>query len=1512
MFRKILIIAAFIFFPLTTESKDESFYWVGGSGDWSEFFKHWAGSSGGDPSEFGKVPDAGDTVYFDNNSFLPEDEEIVITIKDNAECLTLDFSKASKKIVFNKNTQPMLKIYGSLILNSDMDFNVNSLNFESMQKGNVIKSEGIKLGNIRFYGIGGGWELLGDLQCGEIYHKHGSFNTKNYNLTCYSYSGASNPDRELYLNNSIIHLTSSNWVSNGAYKTHDAGKSELYLDGLSRTFNTGGYDYHNVYFTNETNSSNIEGGGNFNKVVINSNAYIKNDFTYDSLIFNPGFIYSLISGKTQSVNEYFSSTGECDKYIFIKSLTVNSATTIHSETANIELDYVVLQDLTALGSANFTATNSIDLGNNPGWTITGPTPRALYWVGNGKGYWDDRQSWDESAAGSGGACIPTPFDDVFFDGLDNDTVIVRTPLVFCHDMKWENTGNALFTKELQFPIRIYGSLYLDEALDYRMTNIINFEAMDKGNIIKSASQKLSNIRFYGIDGGWELLGDLQCGEIYHKHGSFNTKNYNLTCYSYSGASNNDRELYLNNSIIHLTNSNWISNGAYKTHDAGKSEIYLDGLSRTFNTGGYDYHNAYFTNETNSSNIEGGGNFNKVVINSNAYIKNDFTYDSLIFNPGFIYYLISGKTQTVHEYLSSTGECDKYIFIKSQTVNSATTIYSETANIELDYVVLQDLTASGSADFTATNSIDLGNNSGWTITGPPPRALYWVGNGKGYWDDRQSWDESSAGSGGACIPTPFDDVFFDGLDNDTVIVRTPLVFCHDMKWENTGNALFTKELQFPIRIYGSLYLDEALDYRMTNIINFEAMDKGNIIKSASQKLSNIWFYGIDGGWELLGDLQCGEIYHKHGSFNTKNYNLTCYSYSGASNPDRELYLNNSIIHLTSSNWVSNGAYKTHDAGKSELYLDGLSRTFNTGGYDYHNVYFTNETNSSNIEGGGNFNKVVINSNAYIKNDFTYDTLEFRPSFNYTLTSGREQKISSFFDCRGNSCFPITIKSSISGSQAAIVKENGIVSCDFLSLTDVRADSGATFYAGAYSKSIGPNNEGWIFENAPDYIYGFGPDTILCEGDILSTFNFNGAKEYLWHDGTTESWHEADETGLYWVLVKYDDDCEFRDSIFIEIISNAFVDAGDDIYVCEKNTEVQVKAKIKDGIAPYEISWEPSIGISNPAKPSVTISSDISRNYILKVKSKNGCYARDTIKYIILDEFKPKIWKDGYYLVSNADKGNQWYMDGEIIPGAVHQKYLPLKTGLYSVVVTSDFGCESEASDPLYFYSSDYDNPTLFIGSTQGSPKDTVLIPLIIANEKDLIESGAENINVNVNFNPSLLYPIDFDMIYVDEKNAYIDINGLNINPDENGVLTYLRFSVGLGNSESCELLLPLAEPNGGEAEMVTVDGMFTLLNICEEGGKRLVNPYVEAGIISISPNPGNSHINLRYTISEKGAVDISIFDMMGRKVKNLVNSVTDNFGNFIRKVDIKDLPTGNYFVVFRSPTIIESRNIVIIK
>src|SRR5207244_736564 len=134
------------------------------------------------------------------------------------------------------------------------------------------------------------------------------------------------------------------------------------------------------------------------------------------------------------------------------------------------------------GGAVFTANNSVNAGGVTGITVNSPTPRSLYWVG-GTGNWSDVNHWALSSGGAGGSCVPSQFDDVFFDSNSfpsaNDTVNLNSTTPYCHNMDWSGATNspAIYSGYLQ----IYGSLILNSSMHWNTS--LTFMATTTGNII---------------------------------------------------------------------------------------------------------------------------------------------------------------------------------------------------------------------------------------------------------------------------------------------------------------------------------------------------------------------------------------------------------------------------------------------------------------------------------------------------------------------------------------------------------------------------------------------------------------------------------------------------------------------------------------------------------------------------------------------------------------------------------------------------------------------------------------------------------------------------------------------------------------------------------------------------------------------------------------------------------------------------------------------------------------------
>ena len=112
--KKSIITFSFFFFFTSLFAQD--YYWVGGSGNWSDYDNHWATSSGGTTFHT-QAPTSSDNVIFDVNSFDSFGQ--VVTLDEHANCLSMDWTGVTNFPVIDGNDHDM-NIYGSLTLSADM------------------------------------------------------------------------------------------------------------------------------------------------------------------------------------------------------------------------------------------------------------------------------------------------------------------------------------------------------------------------------------------------------------------------------------------------------------------------------------------------------------------------------------------------------------------------------------------------------------------------------------------------------------------------------------------------------------------------------------------------------------------------------------------------------------------------------------------------------------------------------------------------------------------------------------------------------------------------------------------------------------------------------------------------------------------------------------------------------------------------------------------------------------------------------------------------------------------------------------------------------------------------------------------------------------------------------------------------------------------------------------------------------------------------------------------------
>lgn len=210
----------------------------------------------------------------------------------------------------------------------------------------------------------------------------------------------------------------------------------------------------------------------------------------------------------------------------------------------------------------------------------------------------------------------------------------------------------------------------------------------------------------------------------------------------------------------------------------------------------------------------------------------------------------------------------------------------------------------------------------------------------------------------------------------------------------------------------------------------------------------------------------------------------------------------------------------------------------------------------------------------------------------------------------------------------------------------------------------------------------------------------------------------------------------------------------------------------------------------------------------------------------------------------------------------------------------------------------------IPETSAEPGTQLTIPLLLEEVGGLPPGLEMQFRARIRFNPSLLKPIGSPSPC--EPNAEwctVEINGTTTT--DVGTIAEMPFLAKLGNAESTPMIideftvLNLAEHR---PKVIRIDGIFRLLGICREGDSlRLIHSGGPASRVAVLPNPATERTTLEYVSNRPGQVTVTFVDLLGNDVAVVASHQADAGRLYTLPVDLSQIPSGLYFVIFRTPS-----------
>ncbi len=1209
-----------LFLPIGAFCAD--YYWIGGSGNWSDI-SHWATTSGGAVTH-PQVPTANDNVFFDQNSFTAPGQTVTVTT-DIIFFRNMDWTGVNSNPRFIGGRNVRMNVHGGIILATNMQYQFTGdlLIVGTAQGNNLDFSNHTAAYNIFFEGSGG-WTMNSGIQVDSIFRiNSGTLNTGDHPITCEYFYVLTNQQKSISLGASIITVTGEYIlvnqfiddinVKNAIFHTEnlelDPGSSSFHFTASRvEIWKTGNFplNLYDLEFTSPVGVTWLrifQGTPDISAHDIRfmSNARIDGNISLNTLSLTQNKIYRLESGRMMTMNG-INAVGDCSEGIILITTLNGSPVTINGNGNNLEVTHVTMRDVHAT-NGDFTATNSTDLGNNNNWNFTDSDPVDFYWIG-GSGNWTNPNRWSFTSGGTPSGCVPTGKDNAIFDAnsfnANNQTVTINIEDVYIGNMTWDGvTNQPTLAGPAEHTMHITRSMQLDPNMQHAFLGDYYFESSVEGNTVSTAGHTLNrNVLFSGVGGGWTLLDDFYVLlRIDFLSGHLNTNGVQVRTNSFFSTGTGIRHLNIENTHWILEDvvqlflwSQWEINVTNFTLEASGSLVEISSPHqnsfRHQGQGNIEYHRVLSSGyhlAVSTSILPNDGQprllIDSLVYRNRGSIFGHIHLNYLEFAPGADY-SIGPNFTIVIEDISAEGTCEDgmiYLFSSNSAIASNIQIVNDHI---LERLIIRNIRQSGTGNITANQSIDEGGNENIIFNEMTPRILYWV-NGGGLWHDSNHWSASSGGPGGECIPTSVDDVIFD--ENSFTITGERVNsfwnrdrLCRNFTWMGTTGNPIIEEAH--ISIFGSMQLEENMIYNIS-FTNFLSASE-ETITTAGRRVFLFYFRG-SGQYTLLDDLEGGDINHLNGDliFNDIEVHLSRFTISDRARytelNNSRIYLSYNDVNLTAGTFAEFAINHELNSGNSEIILTGTRPSvFSFRGKSYNIIRTTNPQGTATFYTSFQgqepnpllmmASKFLFAGNANLFGDMEVDSLIGSPGKTYQLQSNRTFTVTEYLRMIGNNCTPIQLQATQPGTRTTISMPTGSeIIVDFVQMRDVRGIGGAEFIAGSRSVNVNNSNENWIFEDPPEFIeVGFlGQDRALCSNESveLSAYNFSPDEVYLWNDGTTDSILVVSVSGEYHVTVTFGNNCTIIDTVNILDPSDAQIILVPDTTICE-GTSLELDATL----------------------------------------------------------------------------------------------------------------------------------------------------------------------------------------------------------------------------------------------------------------------------------------------------------------------------------------------------------------
>lgn len=208
----------------------------------------------------------------------------------------------------------------------------------------------------------------------------------------------------------------------------------------------------------------------------------------------------------------------------------------------------------------------------------------------------------------------------------------------------------------------------------------------------------------------------------------------------------------------------------------------------------------------------------------------------------------------------------------------------------------------------------------------------------------------------------------------------------------------------------------------------------------------------------------------------------------------------------------------------------------------------------------------------------------------------------------------------------------------------------------------------------------------------------------------------------------------------------------------------------------------------------------------------------------------------------------------------------------------------------------------VGLAEAEPGEEFTIPIYLLNAGSPELDKVSGYNATIDYNATLFVPAgNTPHGEIINGRRYIELTNLPANPIDGDAIARLKFIATLGDTTETRINIRNSSALGDDMiQMEEIPGFFSLKNICEAGGIRLIG---NTGIFNLQqnrPNPANEKTIIEFFAIEEGHHKLVIYDITGRLV-DIAFDKSISAGPVTVEINTKKNSIGTYFYVLYTPS-----------